>query len=274
MLGTWPDGLAALRKNGVRVDGEDRVFEVRATDNPAECKGSRFALVLVKAWQTERAAHQLRSCLPENGIALTLQNGLGNDTVLAGILGLNRVVQGVTTLGATLVEPGLVCLGGEGLVSFESHPHLSQLIKMFRQGGFVVNTIDTLQSLKWGKLVISSAINPLTALLHVNNGELLESSFSRTLMKEIADETALVAKTMSVVLPFPDPARAVEDVANQTAKNQSSMLQDVLRGTPTEIDAINGAIIHLAKQNNLEVPVNRTVWSLVKAIPIRGKIMI
>jgi 2-dehydropantoate 2-reductase len=91
-------------------------------------------------------------------------------------------------------------------------------------------------------------------------------------MGELAHETASVAKTLGVALPFPDSERAVEEVVQRTAENQSSMLQDVLRGAETEIDAINGAVLRLAEKGNLQVPVNRTVWSLVKAIPVRGKI--
>lgn len=272
MLGTWPEGLAALSEKGVRVDGDDRAFHVHATDNPAECKGIRFALVLVKAWQTERAAHQLSGCLAEDGVALTLQNGLGNDTVLAWTLGLPRVARGVTTLGATLLAPGLVCLGGVGTVSLESHPRLSPLKEMIHRAGFVVNVVSDLQSLVWSKLAVSSAINPLTALLRVKNGELLELPSARALMGELVRETAAVAKTLGVVLPFPGPELTAEEVAQRTAENQSSMLQDVLRGAPTEIDAINGAVVRLAEENNLKVPVNRTVWSLVKAIPVRGNI--
>jgi 2-dehydropantoate 2-reductase len=130
------------------------------------------------------------------------------------------------------------------------------------------------RSLIWGKLVVSSAINPLTALLRIPNGELLESSFSIGLMRELAVETAKVAKKMGVILPFLDPENAPKKVAQQTKGNLSSMLQDVLRGAPTEIDAINGAIVRLAQQMDLQVSVNRIVWSLVKAIPVRGKIKI
>ena len=272
MLGSWWEGLAALSKKGVQVEGDDRIFTVHATAAPAECKGIRFALVLVKAWQTERAAKQLSACLAEDGVALTLQNGLGNDTILTSILGLPRVARGVTTLGATLLAPGLVCPGGEGPVSLECHPRTAQLEKMIRHAGFTVDMVDNVQSLLWGKLIISSAINPLTALLRVNNGELLKSKPARALMGELARETTMVARELGVTVPYADPERAAEEVAQQTAGNQSSMLQDVLRGAPTEIDAINGAVVLLAEKGNLQVPVNRTVWALVKAIPLRGKI--
>jgi 2-dehydropantoate 2-reductase len=272
MLGTWAEGLTALNEKGVQVEGEGRAYPVRATNNPKDCKDMHFALVLVKAWQTERAARQLEECLPGEGVVLTLQNGLGNDTILAEILGKERVKLGVTTVGATLVSPGICCLGGDGPVSLDLQPKLSPIEKMIRKAGFEVNIVNDLQSLIWGKLVVSSAINPLTALLTVKNGELLERSSARELMGELALETARVAKSQGVLLPFPDPIRAAEEVARQTSENLSSMLQDVLRGAPTEIDAINGAVVQLARQTNLQVPVNRTIWSLVKAIPVRGNI--
>jgi 2-dehydropantoate 2-reductase len=272
MLGSWAEGLAALNNIGVHMEGDDRLLRVRATNDPAKCKGIHFALVLVKAWQTEHAANQLSTCLSEEGVALTLQNGLGNDVILAGILGQPRVARGVTTLGATLLAPALVCPSGDGLVSLESHPRLPPLEEMIRRAGFVVTLVDKVQSLVWSKLVVSSAINPLTALLRVKNGELLDHPSARALMGELACETSSVAGKMGILLPFPSPERAAEEVARQTARNTSSMLQDILRGAPTEIDAINGAVVHLAKENNILVPVNRTVWSLVKAIPVRGKI--
>src|ERR1043166_2244701 len=83
MLGTWKAGLDALRKNGARLvdaEGNQYQFEVHMTDNPRECKGIKYALVLVKAWQTERVAEQLKECLADapRGLAVTLQNGLGN----------------------------------------------------------------------------------------------------------------------------------------------------------------------------------------------------
>jgi 2-dehydropantoate 2-reductase len=274
MLGSWLEGLTALKNMGARVVGEQRAFTVRATNEPSECKGIQFALVLVKSWQTERIAWQLQSCLPENGLVLTLQNGLGNNTILGSILGMDRVVQGVTTLGATLISPGLVRPGGDGPVTIESHSRLSKFVDMFLRAGFLVNKMDDIRTLVWGKLVISSAINPLTALLRINNGQLLDSSFSKFLMKEMTRESAMVAKSFGITLPFPDPERAAQEVAQKTALNQSSMLQDILRGAPTEIDAINGAIVRIAEQNNLQVPYNRMALSLIKAIPVRGKIKI
>jgi hypothetical protein len=88
----------------------------------------------------------------------------------------------------------------------------------------------------WGKLVINAAINPLTALLGVPNGELLARPAARALMADLACEAAAVAAAQGIRLPYPDPVAAAEGVAQRTAANRSSMLQDVQRGAPTEID--------------------------------------
>jgi 2-dehydropantoate 2-reductase len=271
MLGTWQEGLAALNKSGAILEGKG-IFKVRATDNPDDCKGAEIALVLVKSWQTERAANQLADCMGKNGLAVTFQNGLGNDDILAGILGRQRVSRGVTTLGAALVAPGTVRSNGRGEITLEAHARLSALETKLRVAQFDIKVVEDLQPMVWGKLVINAAINPLTALLRVKNGELLSTSTARELMGNLACETASVAKAFDVELPFSVPERAVEDVAKNTADNISSMLQDILRGAPTEVDVINGMVIRLGKQKNVPTLFNQVVWSLVKALPHPGKL--
>ncbi|HSA99055.1 MAG TPA: 2-dehydropantoate 2-reductase [Anaerolineales bacterium] len=269
MLGTWQEGLEALRKHGARLvetDGSEYQFEVRAISDPRECREVKHALVLVKAWQTERVAGQLKECLAEDGLAVTLQNGLGNRETLARSLGLNRVALGVTTTGATLLGPGRVRSGGEGIISMERHQALGPLETALTSANFDVEIVEDAQSLIWGKLVISAAINPLTALLRVPNGELLERPSAREMMGTLAGEVARVAEAEKIRLPFPDPIAAAEEVALKTAANHSSMLQDVLRGAPTEIDAICGAVVKIAQKHNIDAFANWTCLDLIKAI--------
>lgn len=271
MLGTWKEGLEALRAGGVWLvdaDGSEHQFAVRATDDPRACRGIQHALVLVKAWQTERAARQLQECFEDRagGLAVTLQNGLGNREMLARSLGGDRVALGITTTGATLLGPGRARAGGEGSLAIEQHPGLAAIETALRSARFHVNVLEDAQSLVWGKLVINAAINPLTALLRVPNGTLLERPTAREMMKALACETAQVAAAKKIELPFPDPAAAAEEVAARTASNHSSMLQDVLRGAPTEIDAICGAIVKEGRPHGIDTPVNWSCWQLVKAM--------
>ena len=269
LLGTWDLGIETLRDTGVRlVDarGHESALPVRAITDPRDAAGARQAIVLVKSWQTARVARQLRECLAPDGIAVTLQNGLGNDEILKHELGTERVTLGTTTTGVTLLGPGLVKPAGEGRITIQAHPRLKPLKEALMSSGFTLDVVQDASALIWGKLVVNSAINPLTALLRVQNGELLNRPTARALMRTLAEETAAVARASSVKLATKDPAGMVEEVARRTAANYSSMLQDVLRGAPTEIDAICGAVTEAGRKTNVRTPVNEACWQLVQAL--------
>lgn len=269
MLGTWEAAIQEINKAGVYIqglDGTGQSYPVRAIIDPKQAAGARWALVLVKAWQTRRAAAQLESCLAPDGLALTLQNGLGNREILAASLGARRVAAGVTTLGASLLGPGKVRLAGDGPVTLEPHPRLAPLEKILRKSGFNVEVAADLQALQWGKLVINAAINPLTAVLGVKNGELVARSEARELLGALAREAASVAAAQGIQLPYGDPVSAAEHVALRTARNTSSMLQDIRRGAPTEVDQISGAVVRLGDKVGVPTPFNRVLWLLVKTV--------
>ena len=235
---------------------------------PAAASGSfTKALVLVKSWQTERVC---QAAVEAASTVLGLPSPCKMDSEMLRpcklFSGLLRVALGVTTTGARMLEPGYVQHTGEGKVSLGSHKNVAGFGELLQNAGFQVETIADPQSLLWGKLVINAAINPLTALLRVPNGELLARPSARELMQEAASEAALVAAAKGIKLPYDDPEDAVEAVAKNTASNISSMLQDVLRGTPTEIDAINGAVIREGEKVGLLAPVNRILWRLVRGL--------
>ena len=269
MLGTWKDGLHSLNQNGARIseaNGKERAFYVRATDNPGDLSDVKHAIVLVKSWQTKRVAEKLKGILAPDGIVLTLQNGLGNREALARDLGAEHVALGVTTTGATLLGPGHAKVGGEGVISLEQNQALGPLEAALRSSNFNLHIVDDARSLIWGKLVINAAINPLTALLRIPNGELLSHPWARKAMSALAREAAQVADAEHVKLPFSNPIEAVEEVARKTSKNLSSMFQDVRRGAPTEIDAICGAVTERGREHGVDTPYNRSCWQLVRAI--------
>lgn len=269
MLGTWREGLAALRMYGVTIvqeDGKQTSYPVRVADQANPCSASRYALVLVKSWQTERAARQMANCLAQDGIALTLQNGLGNYETLAKVLGEERVALGVTTTGATLLSSGRVRPGGEGIISLGEHPRLAPVIDLLRLAGFQLESHQDLQSLIWGKLVVNAAINPLTALLQMSNGEIISRPSARLLSADLAREVASVAEAQGIQLPHADPILVSEGVAERTAANHSSMYQDILRGAPTEIDAICGAVVQAGAKLGIPTPVNYAMWNLIHAV--------
>ena len=265
MLGTWQAGLKALNRNGARViepDGQEIVYPVKAV---SEYEQANLAIVLVKSWQTERVARQLEGCLTPDGLVVTLQNGLGNGEILTSRLGAARVAQGITIMGVSLIAPGVAQIGGEGKVSIETHPRLGALAALLAEAGFQSEVVPSAASLIWSKLVINAAINPLTALLDIPNGELLKRPAARKLMGQLACEAAAVAAAQHIPLTFDEPVQAVEAIAARTASNFSSMLQDLRRGAPTEIEAICGAIIRIGEMYQIETAVNKTIRELVLA---------
>ena len=268
MLGTWREGLAALRNYGVTLvqpDGSQTSYRVRVIDNPEQCTGAKYALVLVKSWQTERSANQLSACLVQDGVALTLQNGLGNDHTLTAALGPERVAQGVTTTGATLLSSGRVRPGGDGVISVGIHERVQPVLEMLKAAGFQLEVLEDVQALIWGKLVVNAAINPITALLKITNGQILTRPAATQLSGDLAREVAAVAAAQGIDLSHIDPIAVSQGVAEKTAENHSSMYQDIQRGAPTEIDAICGAVVKTGGRLKVPTPVNYVMWQLVNA---------
>jgi 2-dehydropantoate 2-reductase len=273
MVGTWAAGVAAVQSRGVTVHepggGVTRV-RVSAASDPAEAPPADFALVLVKSYQTERAATWAARLLASDGLAVTLQNGLDNGPRLAAAVGAARVALGVTTTGATLLGPGEARLAAVQPTfvgrSRDTARRVEQFASLLNAGKLEAHVTDAIAPRLWGKAVANAAINPLTALWRVTNGELLASPERRELLAALAREAAAVAQARGITLPFDDPAAYVEGVCRATAANRSSMLQDVEAGRPTEIDSINGVLIAEGARLGVPTPVNETVWRLVRGL--------
>ncbi len=268
LLGTWPAALDAFSAHGARLrlpDGALARARPRVARQPEAARGLSWALVLRKSWQTAETARQLAACLPPDGLALSLQNGLGNLETLAAALGAPRAAAGATTIPACLEAPGAARQTGEGEILLGAHPRLGPLTALLRRAGFRVRVHSDLRSVQWGKLVANAAINPLGALLGLPNGALLEDPQTRRALRALAREAAAAAAALGIALPYPDPADAAERVARRTAANENSMLQDLRRGAPTELEAITGAVLRIANEFGLETPVTRRVYAELRA---------
>jgi len=267
LLGSWEQGLRALESGGIRLeesDGTQRLARVQVARETGPCRGAGLALVLVKSWQTQRAAQQLARCLLPDGVALTLQNGLGNLETLTASVGTGRVALGVTTCGATLLGPAHARVGGLGPTYLAPHSRLDRLAGLLEDAGFEIQRVDDLQGLQWSKLAVNTGINPVSALLDVPNGALLELPGLEEVLRAAVEETAAVARAGGVKMAFEDPVDETRGVAERTGANLSSMVQDLRRGAPTEIDAICGAVVREGERLGVGTPVNRTLWNLVR----------
>lgn len=274
LLGHWPEQLATLRRDGLRLehpDGRHSHHALSVADDPASVGRVPVALVAVKSRQTPDAARLIARLLAADGLALTLQNGLNNRAALRAVLGRERVALGVTSQGATVIGPGVVRHAGHGptyigrdaALGPAQRACLADLATLFNTAGFDTHLVDDTDALVWGKLAVNAAINPLTALLRVPNGFLVEHEVLLDIMRRTAAEVAAVAAAQGIILADDADERAV---ALATATNRSSMLQDVERGAPTEIDAICGAVARAGAAAGVATPLNARLCRLVGQI--------
>jgi 2-dehydropantoate 2-reductase len=269
----WQEHVRAIQSEGLlldELDGSQQRYCIPATTEVAELGTADLALISVKSHQTGWAADIARQVLSPMGIAVTLQNGLGNREIIAEAVTDERTVQGVTAHGATLLGPGHVRHAGQGpthlALTRSTAAQVQQIATILRAAGFEAEASEGLDSLIWGKLIVNAGINALTAILRVPNGQLVRNPTAQQIMCEAVREAAAVAYALGVRLPYADAVERVEAVCRATATNRSSMLQDVLRGNPTEIGVINAVIVKEGQRTGVATPINSVLVSLVRAI--------
>jgi 2-dehydropantoate 2-reductase len=269
LAGTWPAALAAVGAAGlvVREDGASWTVPVAVARREAVVGPAELVVVLVKSTQTAAVAADVARVVAPEGCVLTLQNGLGNREVLAEAVGAARVIVGVTSMGALIEGPGRVRATGSGLTVLGGGGPLAGMVEevaeMFRDAGMEAEVTLDIERFVWRKLAVNCAINPLSAVLGLPNGALLESPDSRERLVAAAREVGAVAAAKGIELGA-DPVELAIEVARRTAANRSSMLQDLDRGRPTEIEAISGALVREARRSGVAVPVNEALFAQVR----------
>jgi 2-dehydropantoate 2-reductase len=267
LVGSWPEALASIPRDGLTVVENQGSWSAPAEAAHIDSSLPRgdVALVLVKSGATARVASRVKEVVSTDDVAATLQNGLGNRETLEAVLE-RKVVQGVTTVGATLlgpamasVFPGRVSLGLEAGLERD----VGLLADVFAEAEFDVDVTGDIQVLLWRKLAVNCAINPLSALLEVRNGALLDTDETRGQLVDAAREVGAVAEARGVVIGV-DPAALALEVARATADNRSSMLQDMQRGVATEIDALCGAVVREGRRLGVPTPVNARLMDEVR----------
>lgn len=227
------------------------------------------AVVCVKAYGTEWAADAAARLLHPDGVVATVQNGLGNVETLASRVGPDRASLGVIYVGAEMVAGALKATGaGRAELGRPAHPgareRLEALATAMQAGGMTVTVVDDAWPSVWRKLVVNAAMNATTALFGITNPELLHHPAARPIADDLARETARVATAAGVPID-PETAPGMWHPVTSFV-NRSSMLQDMAAGRPTEIDAINGAVVREGARLRVPTPVNEAMTILVKGV--------
>ena len=266
---------ALLNEQGLLFEeaGATHRLMIPVTSDPAGIADVELLLLCVKSYGVFAALATLRDQWPAGALLLAFQNGIAHLDPLVALPASCRWGLGVTTEGANLRAPGQVRHGGHGLTRLgfvDSQPEdarqqLAAVAAAFNASGLVTELVPDIRDRLWQKLLVNVGINALTALHGCPNGKLLEIPAARERLIAAVEEAAAVAAAEGIAIPA-DPVAITIQVCRDTAANISSMLQDVRRRRPTEIAAINGAVVAIAERLGLATPVNRELTAAIRAL--------
>ena len=210
--------------------------------------------------------------MDENGKILLVQNGIGHLERAVDIVGKERVFAGCVTHGVTCLSPGEIRLAGTGEVVIGPVSPDSSLMnqieticEIFERAELVPRVVADGSVAVWRKLLLNLAINPVASIAGVENGRLLESPL-REVSVEALMEGIEIARLEGIDFDVHELIKDLEQVLSSTANNRCSMLQDIINGRRTEVDAICGALVIKAESHGFAVPRIETLWNLLRSI--------
>ena len=262
----------AINRDGLRLTGAgDVTGRPRATSDAAELPACDFGIVATKAMHTGAAiaatAHAFAS-----GCVATVQNGIGNEEVLA--THVERVIRGTTFPAGKLTAPGVVQWDVKGDTTFglfdpkpSSFAAVEQLADACTRAGMPSKAVEDARGPQWRKVIFNAATNPLGALTGLTHGRVCERPDLRRLASTLVDEGKAVAAAQGIVLDA-DPEELIDYAARPEVAygHKASMLQDVEARRQTEVDFLNGGIAGFGQRLGVPTPAHESIWALVKGV--------
>jgi 2-dehydropantoate 2-reductase len=269
----WGAHVAAMRENGLRVEGKsgDRTVRLNATTDAADVGQADLVIIATKADGVEAAARAAAPILRADTPVLTIQNGLGSAEKVAAILGAARIIQGVVGgFGASMKGPGHAHHNGMEFVRLGEYAgaktvRLEQVAEIWRSGGFKVLTFGDIHKMVWEKLICNVAFSGPCTLTGLTIGQICANPDAWSVSSACATEAHTVARARGIALDIDDPVAYVSDFAAKIPHARPSMLLDHLAGRRSEIDVINGAIPREGARMRVATPVNDLVCALIRA---------
>jgi 2-dehydropantoate 2-reductase len=262
----------AINADGLRLSGAGEVVgRLRATTDPAELPPCEFGIVATKAMHTEPAIAATAHVFAD-GAVCTVQNGLGNEEVLAGHVA--RVIRGTTFPAGRIVESGHVqwdVKGDTTIGPFEPSPapmeEIERLARACTRAGLPTTAVADARGPQWRKVIFNAATNPVGALTGLTHGRVCEDPPLRRLVSGLVDEGKAVATAQGITLDA-DPEELIDHAARPDVAydHKASMLQDVEARRQTEIDYLNGGIARFGREHSVPTPLNDAILALVKGL--------
>ncbi len=262
----------AINRDGLRLTGAGEVVSrPHATTDAAALPPCDFGIVATKAMHTAPAIAATAHVFA-GGCVATVQNGIGNEEVLAEHV--ERVIRGTTFPAGKITAPGVVQWDVKGDTTFgpfepkpASFEAVQQLADACTRGGMPAEAVADARGPQWRKVIFNAATNPLGALTGLTHGRVCEQPALRRLVTQLVDEGKAVAAAQGIVLDA-DPEELIDYAARPDVAygHKASMLQDVEARRQTEVDYLNGGIAEFGRSLGVPTPTHESIWALVKGV--------
>jgi 2-dehydropantoate 2-reductase len=246
---------------------------MRAATDARGLAPADLVIVLVKSFHTEAAIEGYKHALGDETIVMSLQNGLGHEEVLASAVGHERLLAGKTYVGGVFVAPGVVRAGVQDKLTLIGEPaggvseRVQRVAAEFERAGLTTAVSDNITGVIWDKLLVNTATGALSAITRLPYGPMYAMpELEATAVAAVAEAMA-VARAKGVTLSIKEPIDAWRMAGAGLGPDfKASMLQSLEKGSVTEIDFINGAVVREGERLGVPTPVNRTLVACVKGI--------
>ena len=270
-----PAQVDAINSQGlVMRDAQgEQVVRVLACTSAAGLKPVDLVIVLVKSFHTDQAMRAATHLVGPQTLVLSLQNGLGHEDILSDIVGRDHVLAGKTYVGGVMLAPGHIVRGlaGKETLIGELDGGISEraqgLAAVFNAAGLATVVSDNILGVMWDKLLINVATGAVSSITRLPYGPLYQIPEIEATAVAAVQEAMSVAEAAGIQLSYADPKAAwLKAAAGLPDDFKTSMLQSLEKGSITEIDFINGAVVRWGQRCGIATPVNATLVACVKGI--------
>jgi 2-dehydropantoate 2-reductase len=284
--------LQAIRENGLKYieHGKELIItDLVATADMSEVTGQDLVLLGVKAHQIEPIANQLQDMLADDGVIVTLQNGIpwwyfqklagayedsivrtvDPNGVIAAAIDPDRIIGCIAYPAATVDQPGVIHhIEGNrypvGELDGSESERVKAICETFVEAGFKSFVLPDIRSEIWLKLWGNLSFNPISALTHSTLVDICQFTQTRALAAQMMAEAQQIAEKLGASFRV-SLERRIEG-AEAVGKHKTSMLQDLEAGKALEIDGMLGVVVELGEQTGVETPAINTVYALVSLL--------
>ena len=260
----------AVNSRGLSISGDvNEIFRIQADTQIQEIPHGTLIFLTTKTYDSERAIRGIDKLLKEDTVVLVLQNGLGNEEFVKRAVSRKvKVLRGITTMAAEFFEAGEVRYW-KGETVIEHDVAAENVAEILNASALKTSLSENIRDKIWGKVVVNSVVNPLTAIFRVRNHEIGTQPLAKV-RHQIVQECVQVGKAEGITFPRDLEKGIDREILRYT--NYSSMYQDIMKRKRTEIDFLNGKIVELGRKHHIPTPMNETMVHFIKFLEEKNEL--